>query len=151
MRLCRRALPTVSGCGWCRARRAPSRPKAADPAPVIPTPQNFWPDTAGIADPAARLTQMLQAVIGSWREGDEFRSADGLNPLREHVDGEDPSAVLLARVFIPAALAPDAPSDTRPVLRTDIRVVADNSIRPFIFMPGKWMGEAFTADPLVLP
>jgi hypothetical protein len=121
------------------------------PAPTLPTPANFWPDIAAISDAAARRTQMLQAVIGSWREGGDFRSADGLNPLREHVDGEDTSAVLLARVYIPIALAPDAPSDVRPALRTDIRAVADNGIRPFIFMPGKWMGESFTAASLVLP
>jgi hypothetical protein len=126
-------------------------PEGGGPAPSLPAPANFWPDIATIADPAARRTQMLQAVIGSWREGSDFRTADGLNPLREHVSGEDPSAVLLARVFVPVTLAAGAPSDTRPVLRTDIRVVADNSLRPFIFMPGKWMGEAFTASSLVLP
>jgi len=135
----------------CYELRLVPRKESTAPPAVIPTPQNFWPDIATIADATARHTQMLQAVIGSWREGSDFRSADGLNPLREHVDGEDPSAVLLARVYIPVTLAAGAPSGTRPVLRTDIRVVADNGIRPFIFMPGKWMGEAFTAGVLVLP
>ena len=124
--------------------------EGGDPQP-LPTPQNFWPDIIAIADPAARRTQMLQAVIGSWREGSLYRSADGLDPLREHVEGEDTSAVLLARVTIAVDLAPDAPSGTRPVLRADLPVSADNSLRPCIFMLGKWMGEAPTAAALVLP
>jgi hypothetical protein len=126
-------------------------PPGGGAAQPLPTPLNSWPDIFAITDPAARQTQMLQAVIGSWREGTAFRSADGLDPLREHVDGQDTSAVFLARVTIPVDLAADAPSGTRPVLRADLRVDVDNSLRPFVFMPGKWMGEAPTITPLVLP
>jgi len=125
-------------------------PGGTDPTP-LPSPNNFWPDPAGIADAAERRRQMLQAVLGSWHEGTAFRTGESLDPLREHVEGEDPTAVLLARVTIPAALDPAAPSGTMPALRADQPVGIDNSLRPFVFLPGKWLGEAFTAGPLTLP
>lgn len=123
-------------------------PAGGGGAPVLPTPANFWPDPAAVADPAVRRATMLQAVIGSWFEDP---AADTLPPLREHVTGRDPSAVLLARIAIPVTLAAGAPAGTRPVLRLDQPVHADNSIRPFIFLPGKWLGQAWTSRPLVLP
>src|SRR5262249_48390816 len=43
-------------------------PPGGGAAPTIPTPTNFWPDPSSIANPAARRTQMLQAVIGGWFE-----------------------------------------------------------------------------------
>jgi hypothetical protein len=124
-------------------------PSGGGPAPTIPTPANFWPDPASIADPTARRTQLLQAVIGSWFA--DPTNIGPLPPLREHVAGQDTSAVFLARVTIPVTLAAGAPADTRPVLRLDQRVSVDNSPRPFIFLPGKWLGQAPTSRTLVLP
>jgi hypothetical protein len=124
-------------------------PAGGGPAPTLPTPANLWPDPASFADPAVRHTQLLKTVIGSWFEDP---AAAGLPPpLREHVAGEDTSAVLLARVTIPVTLAAGAPADARPVLRLDQRVRVDNSLRPFIYLPGKWLGQAFTTSELVLP
>jgi hypothetical protein len=112
------------------------------PPNPIPTPQNFWPPAN-----AARDT-LLQAVLGSWEPAPT--SVDGsLDPLQEHVQGHDSSALFLARVAIPVTEAV-APA-TRPTLNTTLRVSVDNSARPFVALPGKWLGRAFTAAPLVQP
>lgn len=108
----------------------------------IPAPRNFWP--AADASAADRLT----AVLGSF----ETAAEDGaLDPLAEHVAGREPSAVLLARVAIPVTLAEDAPAGARPELDLTQRVSVDNSLRPFVFLPGKWLGRAPDAAPLVQP
>jgi len=112
----------------------------------IPSPRNFWP--AADATPEAKLA----AVLDAWEVGTAATSADGsLDPLTEHVPGHNTSAVLLARVTIPVVLAADAGSDVRPQLDMAQRVSVDNSFRPFIYLPGKWLGRAFTARPLIQP
>lgn len=112
----------------------------------IPTPHNFWP-AAGATD-----AQKLQAVLDSWESGTAATTADGsLDPLQEHVGGHNSAAVLLARVTIPVVLADGAPPEVRPTLDMTTRVSVDNTIRPFIFLPGKWLGRGFTALPLVQP
>jgi hypothetical protein len=111
----------------------------------IPTPANFWPAADASDD------EKLQAVLGSW-DGGTAGSTDGqLDPLREHVEGHDTAAVFLARVTIPVVLAEDAAADARPVLDLTTPVSVDNSARPFVFLPGKWLGRAFDAAPLVQP
>jgi hypothetical protein len=59
--------------------------------------------------------------------------------------------VLLARITIPVTLATNAPAGTRPTLATTQRVSADNSLRPFIALPGKWFGRAIPARGLIEP
>lgn len=118
------------------------RAEAGDGGP--PAPQNHWPGAG------ANAATRLRAVLGSWEGGTADRSDRGLDPLAEHVEGQDASAVLLARIGIPVELAADAPSGTRPQLRMTERVSADNSIRPFIFLPGKWLGRAAESVPLVI-
>lgn len=113
------------------------------PAP-IPAPQNFWPA------PGAAHDALLAAVLESWEDA-PATADDTLPPLQEHVDGYDPSAVLLARVTIPVTLATNAPAGTRPTLLTTTRVSADNSLRPFIALPGKWFGRAIPARGLIEP
>jgi hypothetical protein len=48
-------------------------------------------------------------------------------------------------------LAADAPSGTRPLLDLAERARADNGVRPFIFLPGKWLGRSPAAVPIVEP
>jgi hypothetical protein len=108
----------------------------------IPAPRNFWPAADAVDE------QKLIAVLGSFEAPNE----DGaLDPLAEHVVGREPSAVLLARVAIPVTLAEDAPAGTRPALDMTQRVSVDNGLRPFVFLPGKWLGRAPDAAPLVQP
>lgn len=112
----------------------------------IPSSRNFWP--APDATPEARLA----AVLDSWESGTASTAADGtLDPLAEHVAGHNTSAVLLARVTIPVILAADAAPDVRPQLDMAQRVSVDNGLRPFIYLPGKWLGRAFTAQALNQP
>ena len=118
----------------------------AEGAPAaIPTPANHWPA------PNASAADKLAAVLGSWDIGLSGGLDEGLEPLAEHVDGKDLSAVLLARIAIPVTLAANAPSGTRPVLDLAVRTRVDNGLRPFIYLPGKWLGRAPAAAALVEP
>ncbi len=111
----------------------------------IPTPANFWPAANASAE------NKLKAVLGSWDIGLAGGMEEGLEPLTEHVEGEDLSAVLLARIAIPVTLAADAPSGTRPVLDLVGSTRVDNALRPFIFLPGKWLGRAAANVPVSEP
>lgn len=115
--------------------------RAEGPPGAIPTPANHWP--AADASPEDRLA----AVLGSYGVGQHSGAAGDLAPLAEHVTGRDPAAVLLARVAIPVEIAADAPAEVRPRLDLAHRVHVDNAIRPFIWMPGKWLG----AEPRTVP
>lgn len=115
------------------------------PPGAIPTPSNFWPSASDPAD------AQLAAVLGSW-DGGTAGSADGmLDPLAEHVEGNDPAALFLARVMIPVVLDETDPVTTRPVLDLTTPVGVDNSARPYIFLPGKWLGRAPDPVPLTEP
>ena len=113
----------------------------------IPSPKNFWPA------PNASAENKLKAVLGSWDLGLSGGADEGLEPLAEQVEdvGSDLSAVLLARIAIPVTLAADAPSGTRPVLDLAQRPRVDNGIRPFIFLPGKWLGRSPADVPVTEP
>jgi hypothetical protein len=120
-------------------------PRAEGPPGDIPAPANFWPA------PDADLETRLGAVLGAWDLGLEGGPDEGPEPLTEHVEGREPSAVLLARVTIPVTLAADAPSGTRPVLDLAEPTRVDNGLRPFIYLPGKWLGRSPTDVPIVEP
>ena len=140
------ALDAVVPARLAEAAQLELVPRSEGGPDPIPSPQNFWPGAG--ATPQARL----QAVLDSWVAGTAATSADGsLDPLGEHVAGHNTSAVLLARVTVPVVLAADAAPDVRPQLDMVRRVAVDNSLRPFIFVPGKWLGRAFTARPLIEP
>jgi len=119
-------------------------PRAEGPPDPIPAPRNFWPPANASRD------DLLRAVLGSW-EAAPATADESLEPLAEHVEGQDPTAVLLARVAIPVILAADAPGTARPELKLTERVSVDNSPRPFIALPGKWLGRAFASRPLIEP
>lgn len=103
----------------------------------IPAPKNNWPAANGSA------ASKLAAVLGAWPD----QAQDELPALPEHVAGQDCSAVLLARITLPV----EAPGSgaIRPRLKLDAAVRVDNSLRPFVFMPGKWFGETLrTVQPV---
>ena len=114
-------------------------------AEATPTPvaKNFWPD------PTADATTRLQAVLGSWEMLATTDALGGFDPLQEHVIGQDTSATLLARVTVPVIAGPGA--NDRPALDLTRPVSVDNSLRPFVFLPGRWLGRAFDTTPLVQP
>jgi hypothetical protein len=108
------------------------RPEAGDDA--IPAPHNSWPGEG------ETTLERLAAVLGSWPSPAELVGPDGgLPALDEHVAGVDPASLLLARIAIPVE-AP-ATGEIRPRLRLDAPVRVDNSLRPFVFLPGKWLGS----------
>lgn len=111
---------------------------------VAPAPANHWPG------PSASAEDRLAAVLGSWEVA--AGSADGsLTPLSEHVDGHDSSAVFLARITVPVSIEEDVPEGARPLLDLTRRVAVDNRARPFVYLPGKWLGRAPAAVSLVEP
>lgn len=107
----------------------------------IPLPVNFWPASG------ASATAIREAVLGSWDIGFASTAGESLDPLGEHVAGNEPSAVLLARVAIPVTLDRAAPGSPAPLLDVTQRVELDQSIRPLIHFAGKWLGLAPTAAP----
>lgn len=141
------ALDAVVPARIADAYRLELVPRAEGPPDPIPTPVNHWFDPSIEPDPAERRRRMIEAVLGSWDEAGD----NGLAPLAEHVDGRDPSAVLLARVAIPVAFDAAAPAGTRPQLKLDERTSVDNSLRPVVFLPHKWVGHAIDTQPLVQP
>lgn len=108
------------------------------PPADIPTPKNHWPA------PNSNRDAQLAAVLGSWDIGLSGGLDEGLEPLAEHVPGNALSAVLLARIAIPVTGA-------APALDLSKRTRVDNGVRPFIFLPGKWLGRAPAAVALVEP
>jgi hypothetical protein len=119
--------------------------RAEGPPGKIPEPENHWP-VAG-----ASAADRLAAVLGSYGLGLQDGVAGQLAPLAEHVTGRDPGAVFLARVAIPVEIAADAAAGVRPTLDPTQRVQVDNTIRPHIFMPFKWLGAEPRAVPLSEP
>lgn len=106
-----------------------------------PKPANHWPDASASAE--ARLA----AVLGSYGLGAGEGVDGSLEPLVEHVAGHDLGAVLLARIAIPVTLAANAETTVRPMLDLARPMQVDNTMRPFIFLPGKWLG----AEPRPVP
>lgn len=102
----------------------------------MPVPKNFWPA------PGASAEAVREAVLGSWNIGFGTNAGETLSPLQEHVEGKEPSAVLLARVFIPVTLDRAASGTPAPRLDTARRVTVDQTIRPIIHFAGKWLGLA---------
>jgi hypothetical protein len=115
--------------------------RAEGPPDPIPTPANHWPDSGAATE--ARLA----AVLGSYRPGLGLGIDGGLAPLAEDVGNQDPAAVFLGRVTIPVTYPDSPPPDARPALDLTQPVHVDNRARPFICLPGKWLGMAPTAVP----
>lgn len=114
-------------------------------AGTVPAPKNSWPA------PSASREAKLAAVLGSWDTGLSPDLDEGLDPLGEHVAGHELSAVLLARIAIPVTRPADAPASTPPTLDLTRRPRVDNGLRPFIYLPGKWLGRAPDEAPIVEP
>lgn len=106
----------------------------ADPPPL---PQGAWPALSG--GDAAKKVALQDAVFAAWHETDDAWDRDGPKPLGEHVPGQDPTSVFLARLVLPATLPGGG---ARPVRRAD-DVVVDNRSRRFVYPPAalaRWVG-----------
>lgn len=108
--------------------------RAEGPTSAIPSPANFWHgDSANEED-------KLADVLGSYAPGAAAGVDGGLAPFAEHVTGHDPGAVLLARVTIPVVVDPGTDPTMPPQRDPAERIQVDNRVRPFIHLPGKWLG-----------
>jgi hypothetical protein len=103
-------------------------------------PQSQWPDFG--SDGA----NLRDAIFAAWREGTAASSGQGLDPLPEHVAGQDPSALFLARLLLPAD---QSPIEQRPIRRLSEPVVVRNDWRPFVVTANalvRWLGIKVTSD-----
>ena len=145
-RSCNRALTPAFAAGPFDATDyvAPSRVRDAFQISLVlrkegspPLPLDPWPDLAAEADPAARRSALLNAIFDSFNAPAVKRGDDGqLGLLPEHVPGQDPAAIFLARFVIPAAAG-------SPPLRAPDVIVAQNEQRRFIYPVGalaRWLG-----------
>jgi len=106
-------------------------------SPALPQPR--WPD---FGNDAATLRD---AILNAWREGSAFSTAQGLDPLPEHVAGQDTSSLFLARLLLPAD---QGPVGQRPARRSSEAVVVRNELRPFVVTANalaRWLGIRVTA------
>jgi hypothetical protein len=93
----------------------------------LPEPGNAW-----LPDEAVRFESILGSVPTS---GEALEGAHML-PLREHVMGQDVSAVFLARVLIPVRMGLE-----KHELDPSSAVTLDKDVkRPVIALDGKWVG-----------
>jgi len=103
-------------------------------------PQNQWPD---FADDSANLRD---AIFNAWREGSAFSTSQGLDPLPEHVPGQDTSSLFLARVLLPAD---QGPAGQRPARRLAETVEVRNELRLFVVTSNalaRWLDIKVIAD-----
>jgi hypothetical protein len=107
-----------------------------DPPPLPPP---TWPVFTR-TDAARR--ELQDAIFAAWQGGqggDVSWDQGGPRPLPEHVLGQDPSSVFLARLVLPATL----PASGRRPMRTAADVVVDNRSRRFAYPPAalaRWVG-----------
>lgn len=106
-------------------------------SPPLPSPQ--WPDFGTDA------ADLRDAIYNAWREGSASGTAQGLDPLPEHLPGQDSSALFLARVLLPAD---QGPPGQRPDRRSTETVIVRNELRPFVVTTNalvRWLGIQVTA------
>jgi hypothetical protein len=102
-----------------------------------PLPQDPWPDLPAGADTATRLSAAHAAVFAAWQDSGENGV---LPPSPEHVLGQDPTSLFLARLVLPAT----APGPgVRPTRVTGAAVTVGNEHRLFVFSTAalaRWIG-----------
>jgi hypothetical protein len=107
--------------------------KELDPA----LPVNPWPDLASEPDLGKRRAALHSAIFESWNSRAHQRDDSGkLVSLPEHAEGQDTTAVFLARFVIPATAG-------SPPLRTIGLISPDNDSRGFAYpvaLLARWLG-----------
>lgn len=94
-------------------------------------PQSRWPDLSAIADAPTRAATLRSAIYSAWREGTDSWNDEGPLPLPEHVPGQNPAAIFLARLVLPATSELDDLG--RPTRTANAAVTVDDSARPFVY------------------
>jgi len=107
-----------------------------DPPPLPPP---TWPVFMRTDGARRDLQDAIFAAWAAWHEGDDSCDQGGAPPLAEHVLGQDPTSVFLARLVLPATL----PASSGRPIRTAAEVVVDNRSRRFAYPPAalaRWVG-----------
>jgi hypothetical protein len=94
-----------------------------------PLPAPPWPEVE-TTDLAAFQRTARAALLNAWREGTAFNRLGDLNPLPEHVEGQDPSALFLARLVIPATRNADL---SAPPTRTGQPIQVSSEARSLVY------------------
>jgi len=107
-------------------------------SPALPQPQ--WPDFGNDA------SALREAIFNAWHEGSASSTLQGLDPLPEHVAGQDTSSLFLARLLLPAD---QGSIGQRPARRISEAVMVRNELRPFVVTASalaRWLGIQVTAN-----
>jgi hypothetical protein len=124
--------------------------------PDLPTPAPAWPSFDDMTQPEKRQRRLQDAILGRWRERSPFWTREGIIAGPEHLANQDPTAVFLARMVLPASM-PLADS-ARPVRHSPAEdpVRVDNHLRAFVYTAGAlaralpWTAQA-ASDATVTP
>lgn len=98
--------------------------EAQDEKNPLPLPENIWP---------ADRERYPAAVFDAWKRITSRDERNNLEPLREHLAGQDTSYVFLARVVLPTNSLTGLDADKPPVRRRTEPVGVINEIRPFVY------------------
>ena len=95
-----------------------------------PLPTDPWAAVSALGDMTARRNKVHDMLFAAWREGTDAWDNNGPTPQPEHVVGQNPTAVFLARLTLPLT------ADTPPQRDTTQAVVVQNDVRQFVYTPG---------------
>jgi hypothetical protein len=101
------------------------------PEDAPPQPRSRWPDGSAIADAPTRAATLRSAIYDAWREGTDSWNDDGPLPLPEHAPGQNPTAIFLARLVLPATAEIDDLG--RPTRTAGEDVTIQDEARPFVY------------------
>lgn len=107
---------------------------------TLPVPSNGFPDLSGMSDEDKKARVLQYKLQEAWKESTAWTGpGKSLTLLTEHVEGQDGTEVLLARLIIPA---------TNPPLQrdTNVDIVVDNAIRQLVFSSSElaWLANILT-------
>lgn len=102
--------------------------KGSNPTTSPPLPENLWPSDK---------TELNQSIFNVWKLMTQRDQANNnLEPLAEHLAGQDTSYVLLARVVLPTEDLSKLENDQRPMRKRAQKVEINNDMRPFVYSTG---------------
>ena len=94
----------------------------------LPLPENLWPNNKA---------DLPESIFNNWKlMTARTEITNNLEPLAEHLAGQDTSYVFLARIVFPTEDLSQLESDQRPRRKRAQNVEIINDIRPFVYSTG---------------
>ena len=90
-------------------------------------PRDRWANLGAIANLDERRSELQKRILDGWKGGTDQWDSRGPVPLPEHVEAQDPTALFLARLIIPATIN----ADNRVIRKGDVSV--RNDLRQFVY------------------